>query len=601
MARVLVIDGRDGVAAWLVSELRASEEVESCERAPQQHEDGYAGHLSGGYDALLEDLRADTVVYAPPRTSRRRMSPDLEDAAAVFGACARARVHRLVLISSAMAYGASPHNQGLAGEARTPACGEKTKLARAWRELEALAARYADDAHWVGGGGALTVLRPAPVLVPGGDDYFSSLLGCRVAFTLPGHDPTLQLLSPSDLARAVRCAVERDAAGVYNVAPGGVMPLRAALRAAGAKRLPVSRVLQRIARAALGRTGLAHSTEQLDYVRYSWTISGAKARRGLGYAPRMSSAEAVAEFAKASGRASSLASSSVARREFDDFGMDKDYIAAYGRTLFRFLHDRYWRVEYRGLENVPREGRAVLVGFHRGFMPWDGVMALHLLVRELGRYPRFLIHPGLIKFPFLFNYMTKLGGIVACQENASYVLERDEPLGIFPEGIRGAFTSYADAYRLGKFGRDEFVRFALRHQAPIVPFVTVGSAETYPVLKRLEWGWWKRRTEWPCLPITPTFPLLPPVPLPSKWHTEFLDAVAVAGRYPPEAADHPATVRAISREVRARMQAAIDSMLARRKSLFRGSVFDDETERAPKRVGERGYEEKVGYGEGLIR
>jgi nucleoside-diphosphate-sugar epimerase len=97
--------------------------------------------MSGGYDALLEDLRADTVVYAPPRASRRRMSPDLEDAAAVFGACARVRVRRLVLISSAMAYGASPHNQGLAGEARTPACGEKTKLARAWRELEALAAR----------------------------------------------------------------------------------------------------------------------------------------------------------------------------------------------------------------------------------------------------------------------------------------------------------------------------------------------------------------------------------------------------------------------------------------------------------------------------
>src|ERR1700750_979546 len=124
MARVLVIDGRDGVASQLVSELRASEEVESCERAPQQHEDGYAGHLSGGYDALLEDMRADTIVYAPPPASRRRMSPDLEDAAAVFGACVRGRVRRLVLLSSAMAYGASPHNQGRAGEARTPACGE---------------------------------------------------------------------------------------------------------------------------------------------------------------------------------------------------------------------------------------------------------------------------------------------------------------------------------------------------------------------------------------------------------------------------------------------------------------------------------------------
>src|SRR3954463_5257252 len=99
MARVLVIDGRDGVARRLVSELRASGEVELCESAPQQ-DDGYAGHLSGGYDALVEDLRADKGGYSPPRASRRLMAPDLEDAAAVFNACARGRVRALVLISS---------------------------------------------------------------------------------------------------------------------------------------------------------------------------------------------------------------------------------------------------------------------------------------------------------------------------------------------------------------------------------------------------------------------------------------------------------------------------------------------------------------------
>ena len=88
---------------------------------------------------------------------------------------------------------------------------------------------------------------------------------------------------------------------------------------------------------------------------------------------------------------------SLESEEFDDFGMDKDYINAFGRTLFKLLHDRYWRVEVEGLGHVPERGRAVLVGVHRGFMPWDAVMTLHLLARELGRYPRFLIHPGLIK------------------------------------------------------------------------------------------------------------------------------------------------------------------------------------------------------------
>jgi 1-acyl-sn-glycerol-3-phosphate acyltransferase len=284
-------------------------------------------------------------------------------------------------------------------------------------------------------------------------------------------------------------------------------------------------------------------------------------------------------------------------RQFDDFGMDKHYIAAYGRTLFKVLHDYYWRVEIKGLEHVPRRGRAVLVGIHRGFMPWDGVMLLHLLVQKLSRYPRFLIHPGLIKFPFLFNYMTKLGGIIACQENAAYVLEKDEMLGLFPEGIRGAFALYRDAYKLNKFGRDEYVKIALRHRAPIVPFVTVGSAEIFPIFKAVDWAWWKRNTEWPTFPITPTFPFLPPVPLPAKWHTQFLDPIHLEERYPPEAADEPETVRAISLEVRGRMTEAIREMLSQRKSIFFGSIFKERPviQRQP------AYEEKMTFKDEPVR
>jgi 1-acyl-sn-glycerol-3-phosphate acyltransferase len=209
------------------------------------------------------------------------------------------------------------------------------------------------------------------------------------------------------------------------------------------------------------------------------------------------------------------------------------------------------------------------VGMHRGFMPFDGVMALFALVTRSNRIPRFLIHPSLTKFPFLADFMAKLGGIMACQENGDWVLQRDELLGVFPEGIRGAFTMYKRAYTLGKFGRDEFVRMALRNRAPILPFVTVGSAEIYPILKRVDWLWFKRYTEWPFLPITPA-----PFPLPSKWHTRFLPPMHVAEEYGPEAADDPKTVHRISLEVRQRMQAAIDEMLLLRKSIFYGSIFD---------------------------
>jgi len=167
--------------------------------------------------------------------------------------------------------------------------------------------------------------------------------------------------------------------------------------------------------------------------------------------------------------------------------------------------------------------------------------------------------------------MTKLGGIVACQENADWVLRNGHLLGFFPEGIQGAFRMYRTAYTLGKFGRNEFVKTALRHGAPIVPFVTVGSAEIFPIVGRINWSWWKRQSGWPFFPITVNGPL---IPLPSKWHTRFLEPIPIAGVYPPEAADDRAIVRRISKDVRERMTAAIEEMLRDRPSIFYGSIWD---------------------------
>ncbi|HBL30319.1 MAG TPA: hypothetical protein DD490_26085 [Acidobacteria bacterium] len=324
-------------------------------------------------------------------------------------------------------------------------------------------------------------------------------------------------------------------------------------------------------RALASRLGWADPPAQLDAVRHSFTVSGARIEQQLGFVPQRGSAEAVRD---------AFGGGAGALPAFDPHGMDEGYIDAYGRTLFRFLHDRYWRIEWQGLENVPREGRAVLTGIHRGFMPWDGVMAMHLLRRETGRVVRFLIHPCLIKHPFLANYMIKLGGVVACQENADWVLQGDGLLGMFPEGINGAFTLYRDAYKLGRFGRDEYVKMALRNRAPLLPFVTVGSAEIYPILYRIESKLVKRVFEWPYLPIAPTFPF-PGLPLPSKWHTRFLEPIPIHEEHPPEAADDPRTVRRISAEVRARMEAAIQEMRARRKSVFFGSVFEGAEVAAP--------------------
>lgn len=490
-------------------------------------------------------------LYVPAFGGKDGVTPDMAEVHLVFEQLRRVKSGTIVVISSALIYGTGPGRQAFATEDYyAPGNGGKS-ICDKWTALEGLAQRFVSvDVR-------LTILRPVAV-VPS-PTVFGRLLSHKFVATMPGHDAVLQFLSLDDLAKAIELAFEHGKGGTFNVAPDGVTPLHAAVRISGNHRVAIPRTLQR----------LATNSEVLDYLRYSWTVSNDRAKSELDFRPAKSSTAALLALNGRNGNSDQTST------QFDDFGMDKNYIRFYGKTLFRFLSDYYWRIEDKGLEHVPRTGRGVLVGMHRGFMPWDGVMALHLLVKKTGRYPRFLTHPALLKFPFLANFMTKLGGVVASQQSANRVLENDELLGIFPEGIHGAFTKYREAYRLQEFGRDAFVKIALRNRAPIVPFVTVGSAEIFPILGKIKSRFWTRYTEWPYVPITPTFPLLP-VPLPSKWHTQFLPAIHVEREHPPEAARNRAIVKAISLEVRNRMQQAVNEMLSRRRSIFFGSIFEAE-------------------------
>ena len=76
MVRVMIIEDRDSVAELLIDRLNASAAVELCQRAPHR-EDGFGGHLSGGYAGFLEELTINTVVYSAPIRQRRI---DLKDA-----------------------------------------------------------------------------------------------------------------------------------------------------------------------------------------------------------------------------------------------------------------------------------------------------------------------------------------------------------------------------------------------------------------------------------------------------------------------------------------------------------------------------------------
>jgi 1-acyl-sn-glycerol-3-phosphate acyltransferase len=255
--------------------------------------------------------------------------------------------------------------------------------------------------------------------------------------------------------------------------------------------------------------------------------------------------------------------------EEDAWGFDREFALAL-RPLLDFLYERWWRVETTGVRNVPSTGRAMLVANHAGILPWDGTMISLAIQREHPepRFPRFLVLDWAFTLPFVSVAMRKVGGVVASPYNASRLLEEDELVAVFPEGVKGAGKDFSERYRLQRFGRGGFVEIALHTRAPIIPVAVVGSEEIYP--KVGESPLLARAVGAPYFPITPTFPWLGPlgaIPLPSKWRIEFGEPIRT-DTFGERAADDRALVFELSERVRDEIQRMVYDNLVRRGSAF---------------------------------
>lgn len=256
--------------------------------------------------------------------------------------------------------------------------------------------------------------------------------------------------------------------------------------------------------------------------------------------------------------------------EVDDFGYDAELTDEVLMSLVRPVYEKYFRVEVRGVENLPAEGGALVVANHSGTLPWDGLM-LQVAVHDhhpAERNLRLLAADLVFMLPVVNELARKAGHTLACSEDAERLLERGEIVGVMPEGFKGIGKPFSDRYKLQRFGRGGFVSTALKAGAPIVPCSIVGAEEIYPMLGNSRTL--ARLLGIPYFPITPTFPLLGPlgaVPLPTKWTIQFGEPIPTDG-YPAEAAEDPMLMFNLTDQVRETIQHTLYKLLVQRRSVF---------------------------------
>ncbi|MCX5045324.1 acyltransferase family protein [Aldersonia sp. NBC_00410] len=240
--------------------------------------------------------------------------------------------------------------------------------------------------------------------------------------------------------------------------------------------------------------------------------------------------------------------------------------------LLKLAVKGWFRSAVEGIDNVPAVGGALLVSNHSG-----GLLAMDVPVIAVAFAERFgverplytLAHDMLFVGPAKY-LMDRAGFVKADRKTAAQVLRSGAVTIVFPGGDYDAYRPTAEANTIDFAGHTGYVRAALEADVPLVPVVSIGGQEVQLFLTRGE-GLMERLGMAKLLrskiaPITFGLPFgftlgVPPnFPLPAKISTRVLEPIDIRAEF----GDDP-DIAEVDREVRKRMQTALDELAAARR------------------------------------
>jgi nucleoside-diphosphate-sugar epimerase len=243
-------------------------------------------HVGEPCDVLVEIGLADHDVLG-----RRGASPTL-DAAELIAEADRRGAEHLVVVTSAMVYGAIANNPVPLTEDAVLRPDPKFAYARQLAAAEELVESWRTARP----GRTVAVLRPAIPVAAGGTSSLARALTAGFGQRFGEADPGAQFVHHADVASAVALAVVRRLDGVFNVAPDGSIPGERVRALSGQRwRIPLPDRLSEVVGALRWRFQRGPIPPGLrSYTRHPWSIANDKLR-AEGWEPTVTGEQAYVE------------------------------------------------------------------------------------------------------------------------------------------------------------------------------------------------------------------------------------------------------------------------------------------------------------------
>ncbi len=223
---------------------------------------------------IIKDEDVDSVfhfsfILNPIHDAERMFRTNVNGTRHILDICHRLRIKKILVTSSASAYGAHPDNPEFLKESDPLRGNNDFQYARDKKIIDEMCQDYMkthSDTIFI-------LVRPCIVLGPNVNNYISDAIRRNLIFTVRGYDPFMQFVHEDDLVMILYTLMKKGIGGIFNIAGDGKIRLSEIISRAGLFEIRLPYVLAKLLGSIMWNLHIDKAPPSLlPFIMFPWLV-----------------------------------------------------------------------------------------------------------------------------------------------------------------------------------------------------------------------------------------------------------------------------------------------------------------------------------------